>query len=131
MVDLVESLLGKLLCLLPLICLAGCPMMLVSEDPVVFERETNSPPVADAGMHTTVNAGDVVILMGTGSSDPDGNQLSFWWIQTEGEEVEILAPFASITAFQSPKSPGTLEFILIVSDGHVAVTDDISIEVAE
>ncbi len=42
---------------------------------------TNQSPVANAGADQSVTAGDVVILDGTGSSDPDGSIVSYSWKQ--------------------------------------------------
>lgn len=43
--------------------------------------EANHPPVPELNMpdQITVNAGDTVKLSATGSSDPDGNSLSYSW----------------------------------------------------
>jgi hypothetical protein len=40
---------------------------------------TNQPPVADAGPDQTVDIGDTVRLDGSGSSDSDGDPLSYSW----------------------------------------------------
>jgi chitinase len=37
----------------------------------------NQPPTADAGSNKTVNAGNTVTLVGSGSTDPDGSIRSF------------------------------------------------------
>ena len=49
----------------------------------------NTPPVADAGPNQTVNSDDTVTLDGTGSSDPDGDTLTYAWTQTAGTTVTL------------------------------------------
>ncbi len=44
----------------------------------------NSPPVADAGPDQAVPVGSTVQLDGSGSTDADGDQLSYSWIAPEG-----------------------------------------------
>ncbi|TSC62615.1 MAG: PKD domain-containing protein [Parcubacteria group bacterium Gr01-1014_48] len=46
---------------------------------------TNRPPVADAGPDQGVDKDAIVILNGSGSSDPDGDTLTFAWTQTAGD----------------------------------------------
>lgn len=52
----------------------------------------NQPPIANAGADQTVDAtspaGALVMLNGTGSSDPDGDSLTFSWIGPFGRRSE-------------------------------------------
>ena len=36
------------------------------------EQQQKQPPISNAGPDQTVNEGDIVVLNGTGSFDPDG-----------------------------------------------------------
>jgi hypothetical protein len=56
----------------------------------------NTPPVADAGPDQTVNVGATVQLDGSGSSDPDGDPLSFNW-------QFIAKPAGSAAALSNPR----------------------------
>jgi len=88
-------------------------------------------PVADAGLGLLAYVGDVVVLNGAASSDPEGASLSFVWTQTGGPEVTIkkgttAEPEVTIDA------PGTLRFSLVVNDGvQDSAPDSVEIVVAE
>ncbi|HMJ79117.1 MAG TPA: PKD domain-containing protein [Iamia sp.] len=77
----------------------------------------NGPPVADAGPDQLVNLGDTVTLDGTGSEDPDSDELDYSWVQTGGGTVVTLtgADTAQPT-FTAPEGPDTLAFELTVTD---------------
>jgi hypothetical protein len=85
----------------------------------VAPESGNAPPVADAGLDQTVPLGALVQLDGTGSTDADGDALSFVW------SVQA-APAGSGAALASPTSvnptlvtdlPGTYVVRLVVNDG--------------
>ena len=50
------------------------------------EPPANQPPSADAGADQTVDAGDTVMLDGSGSSDPDGTVAGYQWMQSAGPD---------------------------------------------
>jgi hypothetical protein len=76
-------------------------------------RVTNSAPIADAGPDQNISVGvdcmASVTLDGTGSNDPDGNSLSYFWTwadgSTSGEQPIIKLPLGEHT------------ITLVVSDG--------------
>jgi hypothetical protein len=43
-------------------------------------QPVNTAPIADAGMDSEVAVGQAVYLDGQGSSDPDGDELTFQWV---------------------------------------------------
>jgi VCBS repeat-containing protein len=50
----------------------------------------NKPPEADAGVDQKVEEGDTVMLDGSNSFDPDGDNVSFQWDQTAGSPVTLM-----------------------------------------
>ncbi|MFP4533528.1 MAG: PKD domain-containing protein [Desulfobacterales bacterium] len=60
------------------------------------------PPMANAGEDQTVNETDSVTLDASGSSDPDGGELSFSWRQHSGASVALSDPEAPQPTFTAP-----------------------------
>lgn len=86
----------------------------------VIVRQTNSPPVADAGNDATAKPGVVVTLDGSRSFDPDGDAtLQFEWTQVYGPLVALSpGPGVANPSFTVPSHVGAaLVFKLRVSDG--------------
>jgi len=86
----------------------------------VLPPGSNRPPVAHAGSDQTVDAGIVVQLDGSTSSDLDNDPLTYAWVQTAGPVVNFVstASHPTFTA-PSPAQNTALTFRLIVNDGHV------------
>jgi len=78
----------------------------------------NTPPTADAGLDQHINLGDSVILDASGSSDNDGNIVSYLW--TEG--TTTLSTNQNFT-LHSP-SAGTHIITLTVTDNQGATDTD-------
>ncbi len=79
----------------------------------------NTAPQANAGSNQTVEAWTMVTLYGAGSSDSDGDQLNYAWVQTGGPTVEIFSSSTAqptFTAPQSTVSATVLTFRLTVTD---------------
>jgi hypothetical protein len=92
----------------------------------------NRVPVAVAGSAQTVPVGSSVQLDGSGSSDPDGDALSYQWAQTGGPVVSLSGLDTATPTFVAPGSPATLVFELTVSDGQVTSSPaSVSVTVAE
>jgi uncharacterized repeat protein (TIGR01451 family) len=106
-----------------------------TSNPVVFtvtEPAVNRPPVADAGAGRTVSVNSTVTLDGSGSTDPDGDDLLYGWVQTGGALGVSFTPNVSVTTFTAPGSADVLTFALTVTDtGNLTDTATVVITVTE
>jgi sugar lactone lactonase YvrE len=91
------------------------------------------PPVADAGTAGPTNEGSLVRLNGANSFDPDGDPLTFSWVQLAGAPVTLADADTATPTFTAPLLAGgrgesaILTFQLTVSDGALSSTDDVSV----
>jgi len=79
----------------------------------------NTRPTADAGPDQHVTAGQTVVLDGSGSTDVDGNPLTYTWSLVSapaGSAASILTPTAVISRFTADV-PGEYVAQLVVNDG--------------
>ena len=86
----------------------------------------NSPPVAKAGADQRVAVGQAVVLDGTGSTDVDGDILTYSWsviTRPAGSVAEIQNGSQGIAGF-TPDMVGTYSIQLIVHDGTDASAPD-------
>ena len=94
----------------------------VESDPVTEMMVTqNSPPVANAGGDQSVVLGDTVQLDGSGSSDIDGNSLSFAWtlMSVPAGSSVVLSDPTSVNPTFVPDLAGSYDLQLLVNDGSV------------
>ena len=91
----------------------------------------NSPPEVEAGADQVVAEGATVTLNGTGSSDPNGDPLTFSWSQDSGPSVTLSSDTAPSPTFTAPAvtEPTDLVFTLTVSDGTARAADTVRITV--
>jgi len=82
---------------------------------LLTRRIGNSPPVADAGPDQTGIAAGMVTLNGSGSSDPEGDPLSYEWTQIAGPAVSISGKNAAIATFTAADNQ-SYSFRLTVRD---------------
>lgn len=82
----------------------------------------NQPPTADAGGPYSVDEGETVELDGTGSSDPDGDALTYSWTITDDPtgEASLTDADTSTPTFHAPSvdSDTDVTVELTVDDGH-------------
>ena len=87
------------------------------------------PPIADAGPPQTVRYGDTVTLDGRGSTDPNGDQITYSWAHTSGLSASLTGSNTAQPTFTAPSSTGTITFTLTVTAGTDSDTDDVTINV--
>ncbi len=76
----------------------------------------DAPPQAAVQAPARVNPGALVILDASDSRDPDGEDLTFAWVQTGGPSVDLTGAEAPRAAFTAPADPGPVDFRLTVTD---------------
>lgn len=79
----------------------------------------NAGPVANAGVDVTVDVGDLVVLDGTLSYDPEGDPITYDWalVTTPGASSTFLSDARTALPNFRPDVDGLYEAELIVSDG--------------
>ena len=88
----------------------------------VAERELgitfgNSVPIAEASAPKNGAPYTLVTLDGRGSTDPDGDTLTYLWEQMSGHSIVLSNPAGASPTFIAPSGPATLTFRLTVKDG--------------
>jgi hypothetical protein len=96
---------------------------------VLDVADPNQPPVAAATVSpASIYTGYAVTLDGSGSSDPDGNTLTYFWEQIDGAAVVLSNAGTAMATFTAPFAPypgGTsLKFKLTVSDGTLQASTE-------
>ncbi len=89
-------------------------------------------PTAHAGPDQLAVIGDLVILDGTASNDPNGDVLTYLWRQRSGPTVNMANTITARAGFIAPvvDVPTVLTFELTVSDGEAVDTDTMTVTVA-
>ena len=89
----------------------------------------NHPPVANAGADDTTANGVLISLDGTGSSDPDGDTITYSWVKLSGPAGTFVDTDTS-TPDYTPSATGTAVFELTVTDSRgKSSTDTVTITV--
>ena len=94
-------------------------------------RTRNIPPVASAGPDQSTDLGLIVSLDGSGSSDVDGDELTFFWElinKPEGSAARLSDPVSATPSLVLDVA-GAYEVRLIVNDGFEdSLPDEVTIE---
>jgi hypothetical protein len=86
----------------------------------------NLPPLANAGPDQTVTTGQVVTLNGTGSSDPNGDPLTYSWClrgRPQGSTATLNGANTARPTF-TPDVAGSYVLCLTVNDGQAGSASD-------
>lgn len=88
---------------------------------VITAVQPNQKPVANGGPDQSVNVSESVILSAVGSSDADGDALTYGWtlIAQPANSSLALSNASSVTTGFNPEHQGVYSFQLIVRDGSV------------
>jgi MYXO-CTERM domain-containing protein len=91
---------------------------------------SNYPPIANAGPDQGALLGAVVMLDGSGSSDPDNDPITFSWTQLSGPAVGLSNPASATPSFTAPSADSKLVFRLTVTDtSGLSRTDNVTVHV--
>ena len=92
----------------------------VSNSASVTVSTLNSPPVANAGANRTAPLGSTVTLNGSGSTDVDGDSLTYQWsfISIPPNSTATLSGAFTVTPSFVIDKPGSYTAQLTVNDGH-------------
>lgn len=107
------------------------------DDLVTVKVVANSKPIANAGNDETKNENSTVELDGSLSNDPDGDSISYTWVQTSGIPVVLSNNTVAKPTFTAPwvNAGGVdLTFSLVVKDNDSvnsksSIADTVSIHV--
>ena len=91
----------------------------------------NTPPVANAGVNQAVKAGAEVHLTGAGSTDVDGDPLTYHWslINAPASSAAQLSSLTAVNPTFTPDLPGAYIVQLIVNDGKID-SDPVTVVIA-
>jgi len=97
----------------------------------VTVRNVNRKPTASAGVDQNVEERSTATLEGGGSSDPDGDALTYTWLQTGGPTVTLSDVHAARPTFNTAEvtSDTVLTFTVTTSDGRLSDTATVRVTV--
>lgn len=81
----------------------------------VVEGTNQAPVVVLLGNSRAVKAGEVVRLDASASVDPDGDPLTFVWVQSAGRPVVLAGASSAVASFTMPQE-GAVTFVVTAND---------------
>ena len=104
-----------------------CGGSTTAETTVTVVNVPHAPTAVATGPLTANEGGDTVMLNGLQSSDPDGDPLSYAWMQIDGPHVDLDDATSATPSFSTPwvSANTPLKFKLTVSDGFGGTSSDI------
>ncbi len=90
-------------------------------------NKVETAPIADAGPDQTAISGSIVTLNGSGSFDPDGDNITdYTWNQWDGPPIVLPEASPQSPSFGAPsvESPQNITFRLTVSDSKTESAPD-------
>ncbi len=99
--------------------------------PSELPTPTNHQPGAKITAPESVTSGDTVTLDGSGSSDPDGDTITYLWTQTQGDNIALTNNTGSTLSFEAPtvQQPTAFTFQLSVSDASLSDSSSVQFTV--
>jgi hypothetical protein len=90
---------------------------------------SNTAPVASAGVDQNVTPGITVSLNASGSSDADGNSLTYYWsaVTVPANSAAVLDSMTTVNPTFTADVAGSYTFQVAVSDGTETTTDQVVI----
>jgi len=90
----------------------------------------NKTPVPKAGEDQSVDEGEMVSLNGSGSTDEDGDAITYFWTAPAGINLSLATTANPVFTAPDVKADTDFSFFLIVSDGTVnSATDEVVVKV--
>ena len=91
-------------------------------------RETNKPPIANAGRDTVISfPSDAVLLDGSASIDPDGSIVSYKWSKISGPSTPLLYQPGQSKSSVYLLVAGVYQFALTVMDNGGLSSNDTTV----
>jgi hypothetical protein len=104
----------------------GIPGLSSTDTVTVNVINVNLPPVANAGADFTLNEGQTAHLSGAGSTEPDGEAITYAWTQVTGPTVTLVGTGTATPRFVAPQvdADTPIGLHLVVTDPHNASSGD-------
>ena len=94
---------------------------------LLTRRIGNSPPVADAGPDQIGVAAGSVTLNGNGSSDPEGDALSYQWSQVSGPSAALSGANSAIATFTATQGQAYMFRLTVRDAGGMVASDTVTV----